>query len=160
MVQVMVVVIVVVILAVVLFPLFSMGHRPPPGVPCLSNLKQIGMGMLVYASDEGDRLPPAPKWMDEISPHIHSRQILRCPVVKKQSSEGYGYAFNRHLEASKLGALKSPSEVPLAYDSINLARNAADFVTSLPNPGRHEGKNNIVRADSSAKSYPLAVPGG
>jgi hypothetical protein len=54
-----------------------------------------------------------------------------------------------------------PEQVPLLYDSTNLARSASDALTSLPKPGRHqmrEGRqgpirqgNNVGYLDGSAR---------
>ena len=62
-----------------------------------------------------------------------------------------GYAFNAalgHKDPEKLGA---PATTVLLYDSINPNKGASDFVTSLPQPGRHEGKNNVAYADGHVK---------
>lgn len=134
-----------------LAPRFNYHRRGPSGAGCMSNLRQVGMGLLMYAQDEGDRLPPPAAWADSVEPFVKNDAILRCPEVRVQNLGGYGYALNRHLKGTKLSSLESPREVPLVYDSTNLARHAADFMTSLPNPGRHQGRNHMVCADGSAK---------
>ena len=50
----------------------------------------------------------------------------------------------------KRGALRKPEKMPLAYDSSNLAKNAADHFTSLPAPSRHP-QNVVLFADGHAK---------
>jgi prepilin-type processing-associated H-X9-DG protein len=39
------------------------------------------------------------------------------------------------------------AKTPLAFDSSTLTKNAHDPMTSLPKPGRHGGRNNILFCD-------------
>src|SRR5947208_3265742 len=51
---------------------------------CTTNLRQIMLGMLVYAEEYDERLPPASSWMDAIEPKTGA--VFHCP----KASEGYG----------------------------------------------------------------------
>lgn len=125
--------------------------RAAPASVCLSNLKQISLGSIMYANDFDDRFPHRDRWMDETKDYVKVEDIFHEPVLQKPKADKriYGYAFNGALSQAK--APGDPATVPLNYDSVNLIRNASDLVTSLPAAGRHGGKNNIVYADGHAK---------
>src|SRR5689334_19262365 len=57
--EVLVVVWLIIILAAVLISAMTMLARPnrPPGVACVSHLKQVGLAFRVWANDHGDRFP-------------------------------------------------------------------------------------------------------
>lgn len=44
------------------------GGGPPDRAVCMSNLKQLGAGTILYAADYDDRFPMATRWNDEIVP--------------------------------------------------------------------------------------------
>lgn len=145
--------------AVVLFPVFAHSRERARNVGCINNLKQLGQACALYAQDHCDQLPPASTWMDAITPYLtEPYRQLRCPSVH----EGFGYAFNSRFSRAALGEL-SPDQgrVPLIYDSVNLARNATDPLTSLPDPPRHRVErqhNNALFADGSARAIDSSTP--
>lgn len=133
--------------ALLLAPVFACGcKRASPATTCLSNLKQIGTGSLLYADDHDGRLMPRDVWMDGIAPYVKDEARFHDPEGPKG---GYGYAFDARLAGVK--EPRDPAKAPLAYDSLNPIRNASDPLASLPRPGRHEGKNGVVYADGHAR---------
>ncbi len=70
----------VVILAAILVTLF------PPGYPrsrayriiCMSNLKMLGVGLSQYASDYGNKYPPAATWCDLLADGIVQEESFHC----------------------------------------------------------------------------------
>lgn len=56
-VELLVVVAIIGILAAILFPVFSQARERARRAVCLSNLKQIGLGMLMYSQDNDEHLP-------------------------------------------------------------------------------------------------------
>ncbi len=79
---------------------------------CGTNLKELGMAMMVYANDNDDQLPPADRWCDLlISKGKVSPKSLVCPgsdAVEGESS----YAMNINAVGKKLNEL-SPDMVLL-----------------------------------------------
>jgi prepilin-type processing-associated H-X9-DG protein len=141
------------IVILILWPLEA-GERNPLGTRCLSNLRQLSLGMLMYESD-WDGLPRRDQWMDRLLPYIKQENIIFCPALRDEHSEHgwFGYAMNSVLSGKSTEKLKQPEREPLVYDSINLARNASDPVLSLIWPGRHEGANNVAFADGHVRSF-------
>lgn len=56
--ELLVVIAIIVILAAILFPVFSQAREKARAVTCASNLKQIGLGALMYIQDSDDLLVP------------------------------------------------------------------------------------------------------
>lgn len=120
-------------------------------IACLSNVKQRALALTMYAEDADGRFPNCARWMDATAVYLKAAYggegSLRCPVV---FDAGFGYAFDAARSGAK--APSRPEAAPLVYDSTSLARNASDRFASLPQPGRHEGGNNVGYADGHAKA--------
>jgi prepilin-type N-terminal cleavage/methylation domain-containing protein/prepilin-type processing-associated H-X9-DG protein len=94
--ELLVVIAIIAILAAILFPVFARARENARRTSCLSNLKQIGLGMLQYSQDydeslinhyygsSGDTTSPTAsaisyKWMDAVQPYVKSYQLFVCP---------------------------------------------------------------------------------
>lgn len=55
--ELLVVIAIIVILAAILFPVFATAREKARQAACLSNLKQIGLGAMMYAQDYDESLP-------------------------------------------------------------------------------------------------------
>ncbi len=55
--ELLVVIAIIAILAAILFPVFARAREKARQTSCLSNLKQIGLGLLMYAQDYDEVLP-------------------------------------------------------------------------------------------------------
>ena len=110
--------------------------------------QQQAIALAIYAEDGDGRYPDRDAWMDRLLPYTKVDNLFHHPGPDWKST--YGYAFNAKLSRAK--GPKNPEMVPLVYDSANPIRNVSDPVTSLPQPGRHDGKNGIAYADGHARS--------
>jgi prepilin-type processing-associated H-X9-DG protein len=145
------------------FVAFSMltipaGGSPPPYSTCRSNVGQLTLGMIMYSSDFDDKAPPRDAWMEVIDPYIKNKDLLTCPLIAEKKMPGHGYAFNSLLERKDIAHMKDAATTPMIYDSINYGPNASDPVNSLPNPGRHDGKNVIGYVDGHAAGQGSIAP--
>ena len=147
--------VVVAILVALFFPV-RVGGGPSIRSACLSNVRQLSLGMLAYSGDWDGHAPIRDSWMDSIERYTRTERIDRCPAVK--GVDVYGYAFNAGVAKLDLNA-SSASTTPLVYDSVNLGRNASDLVTSLPDPGRHQGKDCVAYTDGHARAIVPAKGG-
>ncbi len=88
--ELLVVIAIIAILAAILFPVFGRARENARRTSCLSNLKQIGLGIMQYTQDYDESFPlyrasNAPTnsdpfgWADAIQPYLKSEQILQCP---------------------------------------------------------------------------------
>jgi len=55
--ELLVVIAIIAILAAILFPVFSQAREKARGATCLSNLKQIGLGVMMYVQDYDETFP-------------------------------------------------------------------------------------------------------
>lgn len=138
------------ILGAILFPVYACACGRSITAMCLSNQKQEVMAMLMYSGDYDDKLPNRDAWMDVTQPYLKIRTIFRDPLVK--SPYQFGYSFNADLSNLSQTSIAEPSKMPTVYDSVNFGRNASDRVTSLPSPGRHEGRNGMALVDGHVKA--------
>jgi prepilin-type N-terminal cleavage/methylation domain-containing protein/prepilin-type processing-associated H-X9-DG protein len=100
---------IIAILAAILFPVFAQAREAARKAACLSNAKQIGTGMYMYAQDFDEVLPMStywpwcgystpsdfriPKWMDLISPYIKNTRVFTCPDYPGDSQQHQNYVF-------------------------------------------------------------------
>ena len=77
--ELLVVIAIIAILAAILFPVFAQARAAARKATCTSNLKQVGLGLLMYAQDYDETLPfsalpppgiPLQVWYDLIDPYI------------------------------------------------------------------------------------------
>jgi hypothetical protein len=118
-------------------------------VTCWANLKQTAVAAGLYAADFDDRLMPSDRWMDCLTstyrtssgvrkeqPLLNFEGALRCNclVGNDRDKSRYGYAYNSRLSSRRLSEIENPDTTPLAYESSNWQRNAADPFTSFTGP--------------------------
>ena len=115
--ELLVVIAIIAILAAILFPVFAKAREKARQSSCSSNLKQLGLAFISYASDYDQMYPPrdagvAPLrfgWTDMLAPYIKNTQLYTCPSSKLAStcfnttiptSYAYSYCFTRNGEST------------------------------------------------------------
>ncbi|MGI5820249.1 MAG: DUF1559 domain-containing protein [Armatimonadota bacterium] len=109
--ELLVVIAIIAILAAILFPVFAQARAKARQAACMSNLKQLGLGITMYAQDHSEMLPvwgygdtsdpdngPAQgffSWDTVIDPYLKNKQILKCPN-NPYGSDYRGYAMTRY----------------------------------------------------------------
>jgi prepilin-type N-terminal cleavage/methylation domain-containing protein/prepilin-type processing-associated H-X9-DG protein len=85
--ELLVVIAIIAILAAILFPVFAQARAKAAAASCLSNVKQLQLSMIMYASDNNQRFVPlggttiaSPDWADIIYPYNNNSQIYVCPA--------------------------------------------------------------------------------
>ncbi len=88
--ELLVVIAIIAILAAILFPVFARAKAKAQETQCLSNVKQIALAILTYASDYDQHLPMAfyGTGVDDVediwqmvAPYLKTIDILQCPVA-------------------------------------------------------------------------------
>ena len=81
--ELLVVIAIIAILAAILFPVFAQAREKARATSCLSNLKQLGVGMTLYTNDYDEKFPGSDYygqgWAEEIYPDVKSQAVYQCP---------------------------------------------------------------------------------
>ncbi len=95
--ELLVVIAIIAILAAILFPVFARAREKARQTSCLSNVKELVLGMLMYAGDFDEMFPmcrypddtyyPSPidgvsctfSWPQLTHPYLKNAQVLECP---------------------------------------------------------------------------------
>ena len=84
---------------------------------CVSNLKQVGIGMIMYAQDYHDSFAlKAATYKSQIMPYVKNELVFHCPSDK---SGGVSYSFNTNLQGVSQSNIKNPSQTVLVYEGKN-----------------------------------------
>jgi hypothetical protein len=75
------------LLAAMLLPALAQARGSARRANCMSNMKQIGLGIAQYCDDHNQQMP---RTFDDILPYVgNSRKILICPEAADQSTPSY-----------------------------------------------------------------------
>jgi prepilin-type processing-associated H-X9-DG protein len=136
-----VVIAIIAILAAILFPVFARARAKAQQNSCLSNVKQLDLGYLMYCNDWDGVLPnfyvgnqPSGNcWFDQISPYVKNTQIYLCPSdAPSENGMGanelttWGYManwdaiyFSTASPAYKLDIIQYPAEMWFIADGLS-----------------------------------------
>ncbi len=133
------------------------------GIASLSNLRQIGLALVVYPETHEGRLPAADTWVDALLPWwkktaqpdgstFDPMLLFRDPSAPE--GQHWSYAFNRALSGVKITDIANPAATVMLFESTTGVKNASDTGRSLPHPGRHLGGSHYVFANGHAQWFP------
>jgi prepilin-type N-terminal cleavage/methylation domain-containing protein/prepilin-type processing-associated H-X9-DG protein len=127
--ELLVVIAIIAILAAILFPVFAQAREKARMTACLSNMKQVGMGLSMYTSDYDDTLPlgkgtdvvdfgepnAAPNYLGSIIPYTKNRAIFVCPsALPATAVPSYVWALCTPLSCSTMHGNAVVMSRPLA----------------------------------------------
>jgi prepilin-type N-terminal cleavage/methylation domain-containing protein/prepilin-type processing-associated H-X9-DG protein len=129
--ELLVVIAIIAILAAILFPVFAQAREKARQITCLSNEKQIGLGILQYVQDFDETFPRQKfydgknastwaTWQTVINPYMKSHDVYRCP----------DNLFNKTFIAGGAGTIDYP--ISYAPNSAMMSDWGAKFDTRLP----------------------------
>lgn len=120
--ELLVVIAIIAILAAILFPVFAKAREKARQAACLSNMKQMGLGLMMYVQDYDDTFPPYIgwnateswilnghfkidpgsgtlnnhwTWMDLVQPYINNWNVYKCPSHTLPAGQEYSYPINQ-----------------------------------------------------------------
>jgi prepilin-type processing-associated H-X9-DG protein len=101
-------------MAAILFPVFSQAREKARATACMSNMKLLSTGMLMYAQDYDGHLPDRRNWGDAVSVYVKNPRAYQCPSLSGQRGT---YAFNGWLSRVSMNRLDSPTRTVAGFDS-------------------------------------------
>ena len=122
--ELLVVIAIIAILASILFPVFARARENARRASCQSNLKQIGLGIMMYVQDNDDTYPmtynyaTAATWIEVTQPYVKSIQLFRCPTSGAEQVYNGADVYNGNYGANQLVmpfSNASPSTIKMAY---------------------------------------------
>ena len=168
--ELLVVIAIIAILAAILFPVFAQAREKARQASCLSNMKQIGLGILMYVQDYDNTMPCTLDnepyvFTTRLNPYLKNRQILKCPsssydagaLQHKQGENGSGnYVTDPNsgcvgLGVSTAGQSKFYNDIyaPLDYDINPSFTDNGQGCNGSPGyfkPGRSLDDTNVLSA--------------
>ena len=183
--ELLVVIAIIAILAAILFPVFAKAREKARQTSCLSNLKQIGLGLLMYIQDYDEMTPTGGTYTVLTHPYTKNWQIFDCPSMRDfeypcpcpsstrarcryaLNSGGGAYGSSRWDGMNNGLMYAMVQDVAGTYwvydgrcDRGNPADNTLDWTYYQRDPayeGRHNDGSNFVLADGHAKWFSMAT---
>lgn len=125
--ELLVVIAIIAILAAILFPVFARARENARRTSCVSNLKQMGLAVMMYAQDYDETYPRNQQfvtattytyWPDLLRPYTGSSQIFQCPSTQRADMTNGGYGANE-----KVLVTRTESVSPIKMAAIPAAAN-------------------------------------
>ncbi|MBI5387208.1 MAG: DUF4190 domain-containing protein [Verrucomicrobia bacterium] len=113
-------------------------------IACVNNMKQVALGVRIYANDHNDSFPPAATWCDAVLPSVGTKNVLKCPAERAFGTSTYGY--NAKLDGKKASEI-DPQTVMIfeCKPGWNTSGGAKDMVS------HHFGTYVVALADGSVQ---------
>ena len=127
--ELLVVIAIIAILAAILFPVFAKVREKARQTSCLSNEKQLGLGITQYIQDNDQRMPAsiwgnykgALGWAAQIYPYVKSAGVYTCP---DDPTPGLHVSYNLN---SNVAPSDWENNKPGGAGPVNLSAKASDF---------------------------------
>jgi len=168
--ELLVVIAIIAILAAILFPVFATAREKARMTACVSNEKQIGIGLLQYVQDYDETYPCAYDywgyqgvgWFYQIYPYVKSIGVIQCPSDSNAGdSKGWSYGFNSNLIRCNSGGTHA------TYDAKNASwanENNPAIMSQLTSPTKTIAmfeitEKNMYHQSASAAAANNGFPG-
>ncbi|RYX86420.1 DUF1559 domain-containing protein [bacterium] len=156
--ELLVAIAIIAILAAILFPVFARARENARRASCISNLKQIGLGVMQYTQDYDETYHNSINtnysiwWYQAYYPYIKSNQVFVCPSATNTSAPDipnnintyeltYGINAATWIETAytpgnqhvRLAEIPKPSNLIMLMDSQRLAGSYGPTFKVTPN---------------------------
>lgn len=158
---------VIAVIAVVLCLIVSWGshvRERAREISCMSNLKQIGTAMHLYAADHGNHLPPGEDAVLVLAGvYVRNQQVFVCPcdenptVIRTEGAEDQAQpAPDQRPPSGPFYGGSSPTEMECSYLIVPglMTDDPPAELMAAETAARHEGRWNAIRLDGRLESRP------
>lgn len=133
--ELLVVIAIIAILAAILFPVFAKAREKARQISCLSNTKQMSLGIMQYTQDADELMPPRQinpigepgDWEVLIYPYVKSAGVFSCPSNPRNQVQSLAYSAANPIMVSyavnsdSLGHTNTRPFVDSSYGTVSLA---------------------------------------
>lgn len=133
----------------IILPQVAKAKQKAAGIICMSNVKQLNLGLIMYANDNKDRFPAGTNWCDSLRGYLGgATNAFVCPQgAPNQRSH---YALNAQLIGHGINDVQAPAQTVLVFE-IDGGWNVSGGRELLPAKGRHSSAYAIGFADGHAE---------
>lgn len=150
--ELLVVIAIISLLAAILFPVFARARENARRSSCLSNVRQIGLGIAQYTQDFDERIPHndgaanGGRWGRRVYPYVKNANVFVCPssgdvtpfFTNTASGGGSSYAINSNLtgfgtQGRSLAEMGDASGTALVAETSVLSKNSNALYSSPDN---------------------------
>ena len=153
------------LIAAIFLPMFVPDDRGKHRVSCMSNLKQIGLGLIQYTQDYDEKyqiLTTQQGWVGALQPYVKNTRLFQCPSEKESGADNAtDYWFNQRLAGAELKNVANASWTLMGGDgeasddpNASLAVLPPLWITKENSPARrHLDMGNYLFADGHVKAF-------
>ncbi|MGV3617459.1 MAG: prepilin-type N-terminal cleavage/methylation domain-containing protein [Fimbriimonas sp.] len=142
--ELLVVIAIIAILAAILFPVFAQAKEAAKKTQCLSNEKQIGLGIMMYAGDYDDTFPISQYkqynatggidphyWPNDVHPYIKSGNeqfttgkggVFKCPTFPNAGNNDTDMSYAAHYGLIPEGTSPVDAWAPKTVSGVSATR--------------------------------------
>jgi prepilin-type processing-associated H-X9-DG protein len=136
-----------------LLPAMARAKAKAQAAECMNNVRQLTMGMIMYANVNSNSYPAADGWCDAIRGRVYSGQLFRCPSDPRSNRSAY--AFNTNLSGLPVRSVKSPALTVLIFECDG-GWNVSGQSDTLIGAPRHSKQVIVGFADGHVESVSAA----
>jgi prepilin-type processing-associated H-X9-DG protein len=101
--------------AALLLPALAKAKQKAQSIQCMNNVKQLNLGLIMYAYDNKNLFPAGTNWCDALGPYIKNAQTFHCPQGKP--GQRCHYAFNARLVGHEMKDVQAPAQTVLIFET-------------------------------------------
>ena len=168
--ELLVVIAIISILAAILFPVFARAREKARQASCQSNTRQLGLGILMYAQDSDETLPPTAAsdgtlWPSLVNPYLRNDKIRLCPSDSLDTLNSYGlneiafpdFTDSAHPPAQTLAAFSTPAgTIMIGEVGVGSETDNSDLTTPRPNAYKLTAPDSAINPGDTADARPAA----